>query len=76
MVYLDDRILELLDEEGPKSPSEIESDERFFWSRKHIGQRCRELHEHGLVDRYGRGVYGISEEGQAYLAEELDVRER
>jgi predicted transcriptional regulator len=43
------------------------------YGRTHAGTRCRELTEHGLVTRHDRGVYSITERGEAYVAGELSV---
>lgn len=75
MVLADDRILEFLQEEGPHAPSKISGDERFPWSRQHIGNRCRELARRGLLRNIGNGVYTITEDGEQYLAGELDASE-
>lgn len=75
MTIADERILEFLDEEGPHLPSKIAEDERMYFSDQYIGRRCRKLAEYGLLRNLGNGVYQISEEGEQYLAEELDVKE-
>ena len=73
MVLVDDRILEFLSEEGPHAPSKIAEDERLPWGRQHIGNRCRELEQYGLVRNIGNGVYTTTNEGEQYLKEEFDV---
>ncbi len=77
MVLLDDRILELLreDEEGILSPSEIAADDRITYSSQYVGKRLRKLAEEGYVQRFGTGVYRITEQGEAYLDEEYDAIE-
>jgi predicted transcriptional regulator len=73
-VLLDDRILELLEEEDDfMLPSEIANDRRMHYSAQYVGDRCRKLAEHGLLRKVGRGAYGITEEGRGYLDEEYDV---
>ena len=49
--------------------------ERMGWGRQYIGDRCRMLHDCGLVDEHGRGVYTINEAGVESLNEELDAGE-
>jgi DNA-binding PadR family transcriptional regulator len=71
----DDRILEFLDEEGPSSPKKMHDDGRVRFSRGYINARCQELAEHGLVQTLGNGIYQITEDGEAYLAGELDTGE-
>lgn len=48
------------------------------YGRKHVSNRCRDLAEHGLLEREKRGVYRITDRGEAFLARELspeDLRE-
>ncbi|SEQ00105.1 hypothetical protein SAMN04489841_1042 [Natrinema salaciae] len=74
MVRADDRILEFLRDEGPHPPSKMERDDRIKFGAEYIGRRCRDyLRPHGLVTNLGNGVYAITEDGDAYLAGELDV---
>lgn len=74
MTQADDRLLEFLSEEGPHSPSKIESDDRVRYGSEYIGRRLRNhLEPHGLVSNVGNGVYSITEVGKQYLAGELDV---
>jgi predicted transcriptional regulator len=75
MVLLDDRILEYLVEAGFSTPSEIAEDEYIHYSAQHVGDRCRKMAEHGLVENVGNGVYRITERGEQYLAEELNTAE-
>lgn len=70
----DDRILELLDESDLiLSPSIIAANIEL--TRHHVSARLSELKAHGLVESVetGRGHYRITEQGQAYLAGELDA---
>jgi predicted transcriptional regulator of viral defense system len=73
MVPSDDRILELLREHGNLTPQAVED----FGgpSAGHTQDRLPELAEYGLVERISRGLYRISDEGTAYLDEELDASE-
>lgn len=73
MILADDRILEFLVEEGPKPPSAIAEDNRIPWGTQHVNNRCIKLTSSGLIDNLGRGVYTITDEGEAYLAGELDA---
>lgn len=75
-VLLDDRILELFEEEDNEaffSPSEIAEDERIRYSAPYVGKRCRKLADHGLLQRVSQSVYRITDEGRAYLRGEYDV---
>ncbi|WP_135805200.1 MarR family transcriptional regulator [Halorussus marinus] len=67
MILLDDRILELISEEGPLIPSKIASDERIPYGSQHVGNRCRVLTNHGLLENIGNGVYVLTDRGKAYL---------
>lgn len=78
MAYADERVLEYLRENGNSQPSEIASglselgDDMGF-NPKYIGRRCRKLDRFGLVDRTGRGVYQLTDTGDAYLDGEYDA---
>jgi Mn-dependent DtxR family transcriptional regulator len=73
MVKADDRILELTREHGNLTPGAIEklggpvSD--------HASRRARKLARYGLLTRIHRGLYSLTDEGRAYLDEELDASE-
>jgi hypothetical protein len=67
----DDLILELLEEEGQYPPKIIA--EKIEKHPKYIGNRCRELRDHGLLRNLGRGLYQITELGEDYLSGDLDV---
>lgn len=73
MVPSDDRILELLREEGNLTPRAIED----FGGpvAGHAQDRLPLLAKHGLATRISRGLYRITDEGIAYLDEELDAGE-
>jgi len=71
MVAVDDRILELVREHGNLTPRAI--DEFGGTSSDHASRRAGKLVKAGLLYRITRGLYGITEEGIAYLDEELDA---
>nr|WP_049899579.1 PhiH1 repressor [Natrinema altunense] len=73
MVPSDDKILELIREYGNLTPTAIE--DLGGPSAGHARNRCPVLAEYGLLDRISRGLYGITEAGEAYLTEELDASE-
>jgi len=77
MVLLDERILELLqeDEEGFLTPSEMADDKRIDYTPQYIGRRCKELAKHGLVQEVSSSVYRITEKGESYLGGEYDASE-
>ena len=70
---VDNRILEFLATEGASSPKIVADD--LGNHPEYVGDRLRTLTEYGLVDRPGRGIYRITEDGEAYLAGELDAGE-
>lgn len=71
MVPSDDRILELLREEGNLTPQAVED----FGGpvAGHASDRLPALAEAGLVERISRGLYRLTDDGRAYLDEELDA---
>lgn len=71
MVPSDDRILELLREKGNLTPRAVED----FGgpSAGHAQDRLPLLAEYGLAERISRGLYRITDDGRAYLDEELDA---
>lgn len=73
MVPSDDRILELLREHGNLTPKAIED----FGGPKagHAQNRLPILAEYKLVHRLSRGLYQITDRGEAYLDEKLDASE-
>lgn len=78
MRAIDDRILETIREEGNMTPLALSREgvvPRLDIGRKYAGMRCRKLTEYGLLDRIDKGLYGLTDEGVAYLDEELDASE-
>ena len=73
MVPSDDSILELLREHGNLTPRAVE--DLGGPTSGHAHDRLPVLKEHGLVDKISRGLYQITEKGEAYLDEELDASE-
>jgi hypothetical protein len=71
MVPSDDKILELLREHGNLTPRAVED----FGgpSAGHAQDRLPLLARYGLAERISRGLYRITDEGRAYLGEELDA---
>lgn len=72
-VLADDVILEYLRDEGTGTPKSIS--EAIGKSQGYVNQRCSLLESHGLLTKVARGVYTLSDNGEAYLEEELDVSE-
>jgi predicted transcriptional regulator of viral defense system len=73
MVPSDNRILELIREHGNLTPTAI--DDLGGPSAGHARNRCPVLAEYGLLTRISRGLYDITDEGEAYLDEDLDAGE-
>ncbi|OIB58038.1 PhiH1 repressor [Natrialba sp. SSL1] len=73
MVPSDDRILELLREEGNLTPQAVED----FGGpvAGHASDRLPVLAQYGLVTKISRGLYRITDSGEAYLDEDLDANE-
>jgi len=74
----DDRILEVLREEGNMTPRAVSREgeyARVDATRDYAGGRLRELCRYGLVERVDRGLYRLTDDGRAYLDEELDAAE-
>lgn len=67
----DDRILELIREHGNLTPTAIE--DLGGPTSGHARNRCPPLARAGLLHRISHGLYGITDEGLAYLDEELDA---
>lgn len=70
----DDRLLEILSEEGPRSVGELTDHPAIDTSKATVSRRLSKLADHNLVVPFANGVYQISDRGEAYLAEEYDVR--
>lgn len=70
----DDEILEALQDEDIFTPNQV-ADEIDRYAPD-IAARCRELANHGLVTKHTMGMYDVSEQGERYLAGELDQSER
>lgn len=73
MSRADDRILEHLAEDGPDTPKQMSESGRVRFSRQHINTRCKKLVDYGLLLHLGNGVYDITQDGEQYLAGELDA---
>lgn len=76
MTRADDRILEVMRDEGNMTPLALSREGkqgRLDIGRKYAGIRCRDLARHGLLEQVDRGLYRLTDEGRAYLDEELDA---
>ena len=70
-VLTDDMILEYLRDEGTGTPKVLS--DALGKSQGYINQRLSTLADYGLVTKVARGVYQLSEQGEQYLDEDLDV---
>lgn len=76
MRSVDERILEVLESEGPKTPKQMSSDGEGWVANgmSSMQQRCFALHRAGLLDRPAHGLYQISDDGRRFLTGEYDAR--
>lgn len=70
LTQADERLLELLEAEGPLSTTMVTEDDRIEFSRPYMNERLTKLSRAGFVQRWARGHYRITEEGKALLAGE------
>lgn len=73
MMLVDDRVLEYLNEHDAGSPQKMKEEGKIRYSPQYISQRCKELAKRGLVKHLGNAVYVITDDGERYLAGELDT---
>jgi hypothetical protein len=73
MQPVDDRILEAFRGYGNLTPAAVE---KFGGPlSNHSSRRCKKLARHGLLEQIVTGLYTITEDGEAYLDEDLDASE-
>lgn len=71
---VDERIMETMRDEGNLTPYAL--DETFNVAvANYASNRLSELAQYGLVERLGRGLYRLTEDGRAFLEEDLDASE-
>nr|WP_256948978.1 winged helix-turn-helix domain-containing protein [Halorubrum ezzemoulense] len=73
MKPVDDQILELMKDEGNLTPRAVE--DFGIAVSDYAGDRFAVLRRYGLVERISRGLYRLTDDGRAYLDEELDAAE-
>jgi len=73
MTIWDDRILEIIHEEGNGSPKELEDRDEVRISKSSVSRRLKKLADHDLLQPLANGVYIITDEGEAYLNGEYDA---
>jgi len=67
----DDEILEVMRDEGNMTPQALE--EFDVAAANYARDRLSILTQYGLVERLSRGLYRLTDEGRAYLNEDLDA---
>jgi len=75
MTIWDDRILEVIRDEGSGSPTPLSEHKYIHISASQVSKRLKKLSEHGLLDSLGNGVYVTTSDGEDYLDGELAVEE-
>lgn len=73
MSLVDDRVLEYLREHGTGSPKRMQEEGRIRYTPEYVAERCRTLAAYGLVRPLGNGVYELTDDGERYLAGDLDT---
>jgi Mn-dependent DtxR family transcriptional regulator len=68
---VDERILETMRDEGNMTPTAL--DYLDVTTRSHASVRLSELSKYGLVERIVQGLYRLTDDGRAFLDEELDA---
>lgn len=73
MTIWDDRILEIIQEEGPTPVGKLTESDEVRISQSSVSRRCQKLADKGLLLPIGNGVYSITDTGEAYLNEKYDA---
>ncbi len=78
LTQTDERVLEFIREHGNHPPTAIrnrlaEIGDDLDYSANHIGMRCRELDDYGLLENLGGGTYAITDLGEQFLDGEFDA---
>ena len=74
MTIWDDRILEIIQSEGPTSPTPLSEHDHIDIGKSGVSKRLNRMKDHGLVHELGNGVYAITPAGESYLEGELDAK--
>lgn len=70
---VDGRIMEAIRDEGNLTPQALDNFD--VCSRSHASVRLSKLAKYGLVERIAQGLYRLTDDGRAFLDEELDAGE-
>jgi hypothetical protein len=74
MTRVDEEILETMRDEGNMTPQVLE--ERYdITAANYARDRMTEMARYGLVEKLGRGLYRLTDDGRAFLDEEFDASE-
>lgn len=73
MTIWDDRILEIMREDGPTSPTPLSKHDYIRIGKSGVSKRLNRMREHGLIQELGNGVYSITTTGESYLDGEIDA---
>jgi Mn-dependent DtxR family transcriptional regulator len=72
MTRIDEEILETMRDEGNMTPQAL--DERFgVTAANYARDRLSEMERYGLVEKLARGLYRLTDDGRAFLDEDLDA---
>jgi predicted transcriptional regulator len=74
MTRVDEEILETMRDEGNMTPQVLE--ERYgITAANYARDRMTKMARYGLVEKLGRGLYRLTDDGRAFLSEDLDASE-
>ena len=73
MVIWDDRILDIIDDSGPTSASELAKHAHIHASRPTISRRLNKLAKYGLLEKLPNGVYMLTDTGRYYINNKVDA---
>lgn len=70
---IDERIMETMRDEGNLTPRAVSDFD--VTSQSHASDRLASLAKYGLVERISHGLYRLTDDGRAFLDEELNASE-
>ncbi len=70
---VDEKILETMRDEGNMTPNALEQLD--VTVANYASNRLSKMADYGLVERVAQGLYRITDDGEAFLNEELDADE-
>jgi len=74
MTRIDEEILETMRDEGNMTPQALDS--AFdVTAANYARDRLSQMERYGLVEKLARGLYRLTDDGRAFLDEELDASE-